>query len=94
MSGTYFKLAAWDERLCVFKDGKGAFASEDEARGEAEKSGGQFRISRVTSEGRVDGEPFDLPRAARAARSGRSPAKSGPSVTSLVYGRRLPSARR
>jgi hypothetical protein len=54
----YYKLARWDSRFQSYRDGKGGYGTEEEARNAA-RACGTYRISRVTPEGtRTDGEPF------------------------------------
>jgi hypothetical protein len=55
----YFKLAIWDARSFTFRDGKVAFATEQEARDAACKPG-KYRISVVSADGRRDLEPFTV----------------------------------
>jgi hypothetical protein len=57
--GTYYKLAEWDERSMVFRDGKRGFDTEAAARAAAKKPG-RYRVSTVTAAGRADGVPFDV----------------------------------
>lgn len=53
----YYKLATFDERSFTYRDGKVAYASEDDAKNAA-KGSGKFRVSIVTEKGRKDCEPF------------------------------------
>jgi hypothetical protein len=59
MTDAYYKLAAWDERLATFRDGKAGYATEAGARAAATKPG-RYRVSTVTPAGRTDGEPFEV----------------------------------
>lgn len=55
----YFKLAVWNDRLCTWRDGSKQFESP-EAAAKTAKVRGRYRVSRVTSEGRIDLEPFAI----------------------------------
>lgn len=55
----YFKLAVWDAQLCVWRDGKVAFATKYDAM-DTIRLPGRYRISMVTERGRVDHEPFNV----------------------------------
>lgn len=56
----YYKLAAWDAALVLWRDGKKQFDTEAEARAAAVKPG-RYRVSKVTDgRGREDMEPFEV----------------------------------
>lgn len=57
----YFKLAVWDARSFTFRDGKVAYATAEDARKAAKKSG-KYRISCVYTDtgAREDYAPFDV----------------------------------
>jgi hypothetical protein len=86
---TYYKLAVWDERLQCFRDGKRGYSTPTEAFVDA-KSPGRYRVSQVDGAGlRTDLEPFEV--SGLSARLDKASARLShkPSVTSLVYGRRI-----
>jgi hypothetical protein len=56
----YFKLASWDSRNLVWRDGKKAFPTEKAARAAAASAPGRYRISVVTDVGRTDLVPFEV----------------------------------
>ena len=55
----YYKIATWDARLCTFRDGKVAFASETDAL-QSVRGPGRYRVSTVTADGRKDAQAFDV----------------------------------
>jgi hypothetical protein len=59
MRNIYFKLAIWNGPLNCWRDGKRAYATEADAKADV-TTAGRYRISTVTSEGRIDGEPFEI----------------------------------
>ena len=84
----YFKLAVYDARLCTFKDGKRAYATEAAAIADTLYDG-QYRVSRVSEAGRIDLPPFTVTGkgAAPAARKGYA-AGTRPTASALARGRR------
>lgn len=60
-SGTYpyYKLATWDARSMVWRDGKVAYQTVADAV-DAISGPGKYRLSRVDDSGRRDFAPFTL----------------------------------
>lgn len=69
----YYKLATYSDRTLTFVDGKRSFKTEMDAVDHATnvRGPGQYRISKVWHNHRIDLEPFTVPESTQAAKHRR-----------------------